>query len=79
MIWFVFLNISLAVGWRMDCRGQRSRPARRLWHQSRCKMMVGAVEGQEVKCCLARRLERTWMGNGSEGGNGMGNSSETFG
>lgn len=44
MICFVFLNISLAVGWRMDCSRQRTRPASTLWHPSRCKVTVGAVE-----------------------------------
>lgn len=41
MIWFVFLNIFSR---KVDCKRQRGRPARKLWHQSKCKTMVDAVE-----------------------------------
>lgn len=41
MIWFVFLNIFSR---KVDCRRQRGRTARKIWHQSRCKTMVDAVK-----------------------------------
>ena len=67
MICLVFLNIPPAVGRRMDCSRQRTRPASTLWHQSRVKVMVGAVEetqSDKIRMILSREMKKdpdwTW-------------------
>lgn len=63
MMCFVFLNISPAVVWRMGCRRQRGKPGRKLWHQSRCKTMMGAVEAtrsEKLRMIWSRETRKDW-------------------
>ena len=61
-----------------EAEKQASKDAIASLHQSQCKMMVRPVEGQEIKCYLAGKLERARMETEVREEMGWG-SSETFG